>query len=192
MLRALLRRRRLVTAYTAVFAQYFSFGGLVTLLPSYLKSIGLAPYLTGVLLATFALVFFLVQIPAGLWGDRRGRLGPLALGLLLGAVALALLPLFGVTALLLLAMAAYGLAYGLLFPSASALVGEHSRDHERGLATGVFHALFTSGVAIGAPLAGLLGQTAGIRGGLFALSCVMGAALVAVLLLGRRQLNAEE
>jgi len=184
-LRSLFRRRGLVTAYAAVFTQYFTFGGVVTLLPIYLKSIGLAPYFTGALLATFAVLFFLVQIPAGRWGDRRGRLGPLALGLLLGAAALALLPVFQAAALLILSMAAYGVAYGLLFPSASALVTEHSRNHERGLATGVFHALFTSGVAVGAPISGWLGESIGIRGGLFTLSCVMGAALVTVLFIGR-------
>ncbi len=182
----LLKRRGLVTAYAAVFTQYFTFGGLVTLLPSYLKSLGLPNPYTGVLLATFAFCFFAVQVPSGRLSDRRGRRLPLALGLLIGTVALAALPVLTTLMLLIIAMAAYGVAYGLLFPAASALVTDNSRPDERGLTTGVFHALFTSGVAIGAPVSGWLGQLTGVSGGLFALSCVMGAALLVVLFITRR------
>ena len=177
---ALLKRRGLVTAYAAVLTQYFTFGGLVTLLPVYLKSLGLPNYYTGVLLAVFAFCFFAVQVPAGRLSDRRGRRLPLTLGLLLGTLALAALPLVQTQALLIAAMAAYGVAYGLLFPAASALVADNSREGERGLTTGVFHALFTSGVAIGAPISGWLGDLTGVSGGLFTLSCVMGAALLVV------------
>ena len=183
---ALLKRRGLVTAYAAVLTQYFTFGGLVTLLPVYLKSLGLPNFYTGVLLASFAFCFFAVQVPAGRLSDRRGRRLPLALGLFVGALALATLPLINSQALLITAMAAYGVAYGLLFPAASALVADNSRPGERGLTTGVFHALFTSGVAIGAPLSGWIGDLTGVSGGLFTLSCVMGAALLVVLFITRR------
>ncbi len=55
-------------------------------------------------------------------------------------------------------MALYGTAYGMLFPSISALVADHTILEERGMATGMFHALLTAGVAVGAPIMGWIGE----------------------------------
>jgi len=74
-------------------------------------------------------------------------------------------------------MALYGIAYGLLFPSISALVTDHTLPEEHGMATGVFHALLTGGVAIGAPVIGWIGQGIGVQAGLIFAPAVMILAL---------------
>ena len=79
-------------------------------------------------------------------------------------------------------MALYGTAYGLLFPSISALVADYTLPEERGMATGIFHALLTAGVAIGAPIIGWLGEGIGIRLGLVFTPAIMVLALVVVLM----------
>jgi len=57
-------------------------------------------------------------------------------------------------------MVLYGASFALIFPSTSALLADHSSAEEYGTATGIFHALLTSGVAIGAPVIGwVAGQT---------------------------------
>ena len=159
-------RKGLTIAYSSIFAQYFSFGGVVTLLPLYVKSLGMEAFHVGMLLATFAVMFILLQFPSGVLSDRTGRLIPTALGLLLGIVSLVALPFLSTFLLLLAAMVLYGTAYGLLFPSVSALVAERTVPEERGLATGIFHALLTAGVAIGAPVMGWVGEVWGVRLGL--------------------------
>jgi MFS family permease len=82
-------------------------------------------------------------------------------------------------------MALYGVAYGFLFPSVSALVADYSRQEERGVATGIFHALLTAGVAIGAPVMGAVGELVGIRVAMLLTPVVMGLALVIALVLLR-------
>jgi len=69
----------------------------------------------------------------------------------------------------------------MLFPSISALVTDHTVPEERGMATGVFHALLTAGVAIGAPVIGYVGGVVGVEFGLMLSAGVIVLALVIAL-----------
>jgi MFS family permease len=169
----LLKKRGLVVSYCSIFAQYFTFGGVVTLLPIYVKSLGMEPFHVGMLLAVFAVVFMLAQYPGGLLSDRAGRLVPVGGALCLGIVSLVILPLFKSFLLLAISMSLYGLAYGLLFPSISALIADYTGTEERGLATGMFHALLTAGVALGAPVLGWMGEWVGVESGISLCAVIM-------------------
>ena len=182
----MLRRRGLTVAYSAIFAQYFAFGGVVTLLPLHVKGLGMEAFHVGMLLAVFAVLFILVQFPAGALSDRVGRLKPAAVGLCLGIVSLVLLPSVATFPLLAAVMALYGTAYGLMFPSISAMVADHTAAEERGLATGIFHAFLTAGVAIGAPVMGWVGGMAGMETGLMLSAGVIVVALAVALCALRR------
>ncbi|MBA7676319.1 Inner membrane transport protein YajR [subsurface metagenome] len=177
----LIKRKGLSIAYCAIFAQYFTFGGVVTLLPFYVKTLGMEAFHVGMLLAIFAIMFIILQFPSGALSDRVGRIIPTVLGLSLSVVSLLILPSVVIFPLLALATALYGTAYGLIFPSISALVADHTIPEERGLATGIFHALLTAGVAIGAPVMGWVGGMVGVKLGLALNSGIMALALVIVL-----------
>jgi len=184
--KGLLGRKGLTVSYCSIFAQYFTFGGVVTLLPIYVKNLGMETFHVGMLLATFAIMFIISQFPSGALSDRVGRLVPAIGGLSLGIVSLAILPWLATFPLLAVVMALYGTAYGILFPSISALVADHTLPEERGMATGVFHALLTAGVAIGAPILGWVGGVVGIELGLVLSSAIMALALVVALTALRR------
>jgi len=177
----LLRKRGLIVAYCSIFAQYFTFGGVVTLLPFYIESLEMEAFHVGMLLAIFAVMFIIVQFPGGALSDRLGRRVPAIIGLSLGIISLVILPLQITFPLLAVVMGFYGVAYGLLFPSISAMVADHTLPEERGMATGIFHALLTAGVAVGAPVMGWVGQGAGISLGLMLTPVVMVLALVVAL-----------
>jgi MFS family permease len=177
----LISRRGLRVAYCSIFAQYFTFGGVVTLLPLYVKSLGMGAFHVGMLLAVFAIMFIILQFPSGALSDRIGRLIPTAFGLSLSVVSLIILPSVAVFPLLAVATALYGTAYGTLFPSISAMIADHTAPGERGLATGIFHALLTAGVAIGAPVMGWVGGMVGVKLGLALSSGIIVLALVIAL-----------
>ena len=177
----LIKRKGLSIAYCAIFAQYFTFGGVVTLLPFYVRSLGMDAFHVGMLLAIFAIMFIVLQFPSGALSDRKGRLIPIVFGLSLGIISLVMLPSVAIFPLLAVATALYGVAYGLLFPSISALVADHTIPEERGLATGIFHALLTAGVAVGAPVMGWVGGAVGVKLGLALNSGIMALALVIAL-----------
>jgi MFS family permease len=182
----LLKRKGLKVAYASIFAQYFAFGGVVTLLPLYVKSLGMEAFHVGMLLAIFAVVFIILQLPSGSLSDRKGRLMPIVSGLILGIVSLAILPSATTFPYLAAVMVLYGIAYGLFFPSISALLADHTNPEERGTATGLFHAFLTAGVAIGAPVMGWAGGVMGESLGLMLSSAVMVFALVIALTTLRR------
>ncbi len=182
----LLRRRGLIVAYCTIFAQYFTFGGVVTLLPFYVRGLGMEVFHVGMLLAIFALMFIIIQLPSGAISDKVGRLVPTIIGLSLGIVSLVILPSVAILPLLAVVMALYGIAYGILFPSISALVADHTIPEERGLATGMFHALLTAGVAIGAPIMGWIGEAVGVQLGMVLTPAIMVLALVIALTTLRR------
>jgi MFS family permease len=184
--RALITRRSLMPSYAAVFAQYFTFGGVVTLLPLRVEALGMGPLEVGVLLAAFSALFVIIQLPSGAISDRVGRRVPMVAGLGCVIVSLTALPSLSGLPLLMVAMATYGVGYGLVFPSISALIADHTNAEERGLATGLFHALLTAGVAIGAPVMGWLGGLTGTGIGLVLTAIPMLLALVVALRFGRR------
>lgn len=180
-IKGLLRRKGLTVSYYSIFAQYFAFGGVVTLLPLYVRNLAMEASHIGMLLAIFAIMFIILQFPSGALSDKVGRLIPSAAGLSLSIVSLVILPSVTTFPLLVVVMALYGMAYGLLFPSISALIADHTIPAERGMASGLFHALLTAGVAIGAPIMGWIGEIMGVELGLALSASILVLALVAVL-----------
>ena len=120
------KKRGLIAGYSAIFAQYFTFGGVVTLLPLYVETLGMEAFHVGMLMVAFAIMFVILQLPAGALSDRLGRLGLMAAGLSLGIVALVLMPSVTAFPLLVVVMAVYGVAYGTIFPSVSAMVADQT------------------------------------------------------------------
>ncbi len=184
--KGLLGRKGLTVSYCSIFAQYFAFGGVVTLLPLYVGSLGMEAFHVGMLLAIFAIMFIILQFPSGALSDKVGRLIPTTVGLGLTIVSLVILPSLGTFPLLAAIMALYGTAYGVLFPSISALIADHTIPEERGLATGLFHALLTAGVAIGAPIMGWVGEVVGIELGIALSASILVLALLVALTALRR------
>lgn len=159
----LLTNKNLRLSYWTIFAQYFAFGGIVTLLPLHVVNLGMTAFHVGMLLAMFSLMFVLVQIPGGYLSDNFGRLKPVVLGLSMAVVSVVTLPVLGSFGLMVAIMALYGIGYGLLFPSISAMVADSTVAEEYGRATGLFHALITVGVSVGAPLMGWVAGFLGIK-----------------------------
>jgi MFS transporter, DHA1 family, multidrug resistance protein len=179
--RILLTRKGLVPSYAAIFAQYFAFGGVVTLLPVHVERLDMGAFEVGMLLAAFSAMFIITQFPSGAISDRAGRLPPIVGGLLCVIFSLTVLPSLSSFPLLAAVMAIYGAGYGFVFPSISALVTDHTSSEERGLAMGLFHALLTAGVAIGAPLMGWVGGLTGTGAALLITPAPMLLALVIAL-----------
>ena len=178
----LVRRRGLRAAYSSIFAFYFTFGGVVTLLPLHVKGLGMSAFHVGLSLAAFSLTFILLLLASGSFSDRIGRKVPSSVGLCLCAATMVLLPASQTFVFLVMVMVLYGAAFALIFPSTSALVADHTTVEEYGTATGIFHAMLTLGVAIGAPVIGWVAGQTTIGLGLIMSGALALLALIAVLL----------
>ena len=153
------RNPGLWSAYGAAFAITVGIGALVTHLPLLLQDQGETAARTGYTFAIYALVAMVVMAsPISRSGDRFGRFGPLILGLLAIAAGLAVLGTFTGYAAIAAGMAVFGLGYGLVFPAATALVIGATGADRRGMAFGIFYAVYSLGVVVGASGSGRLAE----------------------------------
>ena len=151
------RQPALWPAYTAAFAITVGIGALVTYLPLMLEEQGQSAARSGYSFGVYALVAMLVMAsPISRASDRFGRFGPLMLGLLGVAAGLALLGVLEGYGGVVVGMAVFGLGYGLVFPAATALVASATGADRRGMAFGVFYAVYSLGVVVGASGSGRL------------------------------------
>ncbi|HET6946556.1 MAG TPA: MFS transporter [bacterium] len=174
--------RPLGAAYAAVFAYTVGLGAAVTHLALLLQAAGLSGGAIGMAFGLFALVAVAVMLsPLTRASDRYGRRRPLVTGLMLVALGLLVMGLSGISAVA--GMGIFGTGFGLVFPSAAALVAESVPPGERGRAFGVFYALWSLGTVAGAGLAGVIAQVQGVITGLsFAAASAAAVAGVAVVL----------
>ncbi|MCI0477865.1 MAG: MFS transporter [Anaerolineales bacterium] len=163
----LLQNRRLGLAYISAFCLMFSLGGLIVFLPFTGQTLGLTSSRVGMLFASFALAAIIVQaLPFGRMSDRWGRERAMMLGLALIALSLFALALMQQWETLMIAMFAYGIGFGFLFPAMTALMADETTPQTRGTASGIFTAVYSLGVTVGTSAAGALAwlqQTAQIH-----------------------------
>ena len=170
------RKPALWSAYAAAFAITVGIGVLVTHLPLMLEEQGETAARSGYSFGVYALVAMLVMAsPISRAGDRYGRFGPLMLGLIGVAAGLALLGVLEGYGGVVVGMAVFGLGYGLVFPAATALVASATGADQRGMAFGVFYAVYSFGVVVGASGSGRL---AAISDDLVGLPFLVAAAVV--------------
>ena len=151
------KKPALWSAYAAAFAITVGIGALVTHLPLILEAQGETAARSGYSFGIYALVAMLVMAsPISRAGDRFGRFGPLMLGLIGVAAGLALLGILEGYGGVVVGMAVFGLGYGLVFPAATALVAGANGAGRRGMAFGVFYAVYSFGVVVGSSGSGRL------------------------------------
>ena len=159
--------RFMLSANATLFAVTVGVGVLVAHLPLVLESQGESAARSGYSFAIFALVAILVMAsPVGGASDRFGRFVPLLAGLVGVSAGLAVLGVAESYGAIAAGMAVFGLGYGLIFPAATALVTEAAGSGRRGMAFGIFYAVYSLGVAIGSAgsgrLAGLYDDSLGL------------------------------
>ena len=170
------KKPALWSAYAAAFTITVGIGALVTYLPLMLEEQGETAARSGYSFGIYALVAMLVMAsPISRAGDRYGRFGPLMLGLVGIAAGLALLGVLEGYGGVVAGMAVFGLGYGLVFPAATALVASATGADRRGMAFGVFYAVYSFGVVVGASGSGRL---AAISDDLVGLPFLVAAAVV--------------
>ena len=78
-------------------------------------------------------------------------------------------------------MAVFGLGYGFVFPAAAALVTEATGAGRRGMAFGVFYAVYSFGVVVGSVGSGRLAEMQGnLEGVPFVVSAIIVLAVIPV------------
>ena len=191
-----LARRGMAATNATTFLVGFAMTGFFVVVPALVQApgfgFGASPVQAGLLLLPFSAAMMLAGPGGGALLARAGRLAVLRGGLAVAAVALALMATAHESAVLLclwLALLGTGAAFALA--AIGALVIDHSRPSETGVAGGMNSIMRTVGGSFGGQIAAaLLTASAGQEHGFtLALAVTAGAAalgLAPTLLLGRR------
>jgi EmrB/QacA subfamily drug resistance transporter len=134
-------------------------------LPSIRADLGLGSGALQWILSGYALTFGLLLVPAGRYGDARGRRTLFVVGMAVFTLASAAAGLAGSSAALIAARLVQGAAAGVVNPQVSGLIQELFEPRERGRPFGLLGATIGVSTAVGPLLGGLLIQVFGAEQG---------------------------
>ncbi|WP_406044242.1 MFS transporter [Micromonospora sp. NBC_00898] len=162
------------------------------LFPLLYLSAGLSLPRVGVLAAVYPAVWGLGQVLTGPLSDRIGRKRLIVAGMLTQAAALGLIAAAHTFALWVAATVLLGAGTAMVYPTLLATIGDVAHPRWRARAVGVYRLWRDGGFAVGALLAGILADLAGIRGATWVVAALTAASglLVAVRMYETHPVNA--
>jgi len=162
-LRTLFADRIILTTSLVEALQYFVFGSVEAFLALYTARQGWEAWRIGVLLGVQLGVVVLLKPLLGALSDRRGRRPVTLAGLVIGAVAVALIPFTHAFWLLFLLNLFFGLGFAGATAATSALVADRSRAGHLGASIGLLRSVMDIGQASGPVITGALIEAGGYR-----------------------------
>jgi len=140
----------------AVFVSMLGFGLVMPLLPMYARNFGATGTQLGFLTASFALTRVLSTLPGGWLSDKMGRKKPIAAGLLMYSVVMALYGFSQDVSQLILLRSLQGVASGIVWPVISTMVVDIALPQDRAKALGLYETMHFLGMIVGPTLGGVL------------------------------------
>ncbi|MEU0394925.1 MFS transporter [Streptomyces sp. NPDC006208] len=134
----------------------------------------------GLLAALYPAVWGLGQIATGWWSDRIGRKHLITAGMLVQAVAIALVAVGTTLPVWAAAQVLLGMGTALVYPTLLAVVGDVAHPAWRARAVGVYRLWRDGGFAVGALLAGVLADAYGLTTAIWAVAALTAAAGIVV------------
>jgi MFS family permease len=145
---------RVIPAVVIIFLSYISYGAILTVISDWSAHLGTSN--KGLFFMVFTLTSLLIRFVAGKSSDRYGRTVILRISLSLLAASLLMIALANSSLVLMLASALYGVATGMLSPTATAWTVDLSEPTQRGKAMATMYIALEAGIGLGALLAGWL------------------------------------
>jgi sugar phosphate permease len=124
--------------------------------PSMMKSLGIDPGTFGIVLSSFALGYFLSQIPGGLLADRWGARVMVIVGPLFWALFTGVTGFVATVAALIAVRLLFGVSEGMSNSATYKLIGDNFAEKDRARAVSIWVTAFAVAPAITGPLVGWL------------------------------------
>ena len=178
------RDRNLFAACQAGLVNNLNDGMSWAVFPLFLAARGLGVEAIGVLKAVYPAVWGILQVATGPLSDRIGRKALIVAGMWLQAAALIMVPLLGGFAWWLASSILLGLGTAMVYPTLIASVSDAAHPTWRARSLSIYRFWRDMGYAVGALLAGLIGDAFGLAwaiGGIGVLTFVSGTVVAFVM-----------
>jgi MFS family permease len=148
--------RKVLTASLVEATQYYTFGAFEFFIVLYAKSLGIDPFMSGVIVLFESFTVFLGKPLAGRISDRIGRRIPIQFGLILGGCSLIFIPFMTEFSELAMISVFYGAGFSLVTSSTPPYVAEQCRKEVTGSAMGFLSTIMDVGQVLGPIVTGIL------------------------------------
>jgi len=163
-------RRALATLFLIVFADLVGFGIVIPLLPLYAEHYRPAPWVFGLLMATYSAMQFVFSPILGRLSDRVGRRPVLLISLTGSVIGFVMFALADSLLWLFASRLLAGIAGGNI-ATAQAVIADTTKPEDRARGMGLIGAAFGLGFIAGPALAGLLAPISAAAPGWGAAAC---------------------
>ncbi|GBF33484.1 permease [Desulfocucumis palustris] len=148
----LLKQRPILICFMGIALYGAGYGSFLTVIPAFLLSEkAFSPVGIGAFFSLFYMVISLSQVITGPLSDRFGRSIFMILGLLIAAVGLIIMPVFGFPIILLVVTIA-SLGVGIFHPASMAFLNEAVPDSLKGTISGAYYLFWGAGMFFGPPI----------------------------------------
>jgi MFS family permease len=179
--RTTLRDRSLSAASQAGLVNNLNDGLAWGLLPLFYAGAGLSIGEIAILAASYPAVWGILQVGTGALSDRIGRKGLIAGGMLLQALAIGVIALGSSFGIWLAAAVVLGLGTAMVYPTLLAAVADVAEPAWRASAVGVYRLWRDLGFAVGAVVAGVIADLAGMEASIWAVAAITAVSGMVVL-----------
>ena len=178
----LLKQKGILVACLAIFFSCSCFGIMELLLPLYLDRLGYVKIYIGILFGVFSVLYVASQPFITRLIDSKGGYVPLYIGSLGLAIGMALIVQFTGLVSFGVIMSFLGIFSGMLFLSSMFVVGQESKEGQRGSAYALWNLAFSVGYLVGPVAGGNLSTLFGLKTAfyIFAVFQIIGTAWIYV------------
>ncbi|MFW9951656.1 MAG: MFS transporter [Candidatus Thorarchaeota archaeon] len=174
----LIASRKMIPPFLGIFALNFNLGIITATYSVLLKGANYNDAQIGMIFSILVFLSILVHYPSGILIDKKKKPKLMILGLFITSISFLILLLSLFLPIPIIGMIFFGIGHGIVFPTSASIIRNNSKANYMGMATGIFYSLVVAGIAIGAPISGLIYATFGfpamlIMGALVPLSIAM-------------------
>ncbi|MFW9820738.1 MAG: MFS transporter [Candidatus Thorarchaeota archaeon] len=148
--------KKLSTPFIAIFALNFNLGIITATYSILLKNSSYTDGQIGMIFSILVILSIISHYPSGAYGDKIGPRKIMNIGLIFASAGFLVLLVSLVSPIPILGMLVFGVGHGMVFPTSAGVIRNNTEEYNRGVATGTFYALVVAGIAVGAPISGLV------------------------------------